>query len=195
MRYFIKDKSRITEGIVVSLCWFVNCLQNYGLNLALGSLEGNILSNAAISNVTGFCACLISYPILLYAKRKPAQIIGFGLTLAASMSYVFAGSIFLKYFLLFWIKFGISITFILIYCFTTELYPTQIRGLAFGLANTFGRLATIISSVMVGVDPSFFMWLNVGQSLLIISLTMFLPETKGVELQDKINEKKQEITP
>jgi uncharacterized membrane-anchored protein YitT (DUF2179 family) len=94
----------------------------------------------------------------------------------------------IQYFLIFCIKFGISLTFILIYCFTTELYPTQIRGLAFGLANTFGRLATVVSALLVNVPSSFFMWLNVGQSLMIILLTFFLPETKGVKLIDKITE-------
>ena len=111
---------------------------------------------------------------------------GFILTLLGSLAYVFVRIEAVQYFLLFCIKFGISLTFILIYCFTTELYPTEIRGLAFGLANTFGRLATVISAVMVNVDPSVFMWLNVGQSLLIIILTFLLPETKGVQLEDKI---------
>lgn len=132
----------------------------------------------------------MSYPVLLYAKRKPAQILGFSLTMLASAGYVYAGNIVLQYFLLFCIKFGICLTFILIYCFTTELYPTQIRGLAFGLANTFGRLATILSSLMVGVDASIFMWMNVGQSLLIILVTFALPETKGLMLADKISENK-----
>lgn len=108
----------------------------------------------------------------------------------ASAGYVYAGNIVIQYFLLFCIKFGIALTFILIYCFTTELYPTQIRGLAFGLANTFGRLATILSSLMVGVDASIFMWMNVGQSLLIILVTFILPETKGLVLADKISENK-----
>ncbi len=124
--------------------------------------------------------------MLLYAKRKPAQIMGFILTLLGSLAYVFVDNKGVQYFLVFCIKFGISLTFILIYCFTTELYPTQIRGLAFGLANTFGRLATVLSALMVNVDPSVFMWLNVGQSLLIILLTFLLPETKGLQLEDKI---------
>ncbi len=110
------------------------------------------------------------------------------LTLAGCFFYVFTTNLSIQYFLLFCIKFGISLTFILIYCFTTELYPTQIRGLAFGLANTFGRLATVISALLVNVPSYYFMWLNVGQSLLIILLTFFLPETKGVNLLDKITE-------
>ena len=130
----------------------------------------------------------MSYPVLLYSKRKPAQIMGFCLTMVASGAYVFVENIAIQYFLLFCIKFGIALTFILIYCFTTELYPTQIRGLAFGLANTFGRLATILSSLMVNVPASIFMWMNVGQSIIIILSTFLLPETKGMVLADKINE-------
>lgn len=79
-------------------------------------------------------------------------------------------------------------TFILIYCFTAELYPTEIRGLAFGLANTFGRLATVMSALMVAVDSSVFMWMNVGECILIILCTFILPETKGMTLMDKIEE-------
>lgn len=90
----------------------------------MGHLEGDILINAAISNATGFIACLLSYPVLLYAKRKPAQIIGFSMTMVASIVYVWVDNTGLKYALLFCIKFGIALTFILIYCFTTELYPT-----------------------------------------------------------------------
>jgi OCT family organic cation transporter-like MFS transporter 4/5 len=152
MKYFIKNKRRIVEGTVVALCWFINVMQNYSLNFELGHLEGDILINSAISNVTGFFACFLSYPVLLYAKRKPAQILGFSLTMIASLIYIFVSGVAIKYFLLFFIKFGIALTFILIYCFTTELYPTQIRGLAFGMANTFGRLATLVASSIVTVD-------------------------------------------
>jgi hypothetical protein len=43
---------------------------------------------------------------------------------------------------------------------------------------------------MVGVPASIFMWMNVGQSLLIILVTFILPETKGIVLCDKISESK-----
>ena len=38
MAYFVKTKSRLIQAIIVSLCWFVNCLQNYGLTLELNQL-------------------------------------------------------------------------------------------------------------------------------------------------------------
>lgn len=85
-------------------------------------------------------------------------------------------------------RFGIAMTFILIYCFTTELYPTQIRGLAFGIANTFGRIATLVATCISALDSDVFMWINVAVSIFMILLTLFLPETKGIELTDKIKE-------
>ena len=33
MAYFFKTKTRIVQAIIISLCWFVNVLQNYGLTL------------------------------------------------------------------------------------------------------------------------------------------------------------------
>ena len=151
-------------------------------------LQGDILINTGISNSTAFFACFLCFPILLYAKRKPAQILGFCLTLIASMAYIFIDVLTVRYLLISFMRFGICLTFILIYCFTTELYPTQIRGLAFGIANTFGRLATIIASALTSVDTNVFMWMNVVESIIIIGLTFFLPETKGIQLMDKIVE-------
>jgi hypothetical protein len=60
--------------------------------------------------------------------------------------------------------------------------------LAFGLANTFGRVATIVASSMVTVDSVVYLWMNVAGSLFIIILTLYLPETKGLELKDMICE-------
>ena len=36
LAYFVKTKKRLAQAVIISLCWFVNCLQNYGLNLELG---------------------------------------------------------------------------------------------------------------------------------------------------------------
>lgn len=168
--------------------WFVNIFQQYGLNFQLEHLPGELLINSGISNGTAFIACFLCYPVLLHAKRKPAQLIGFCLTLLASGAYIFVENEVLRYVLIGLMRFGICFTFILIYCFTTELYPTQIRGLAFGIANTFGRIATIFASAMVTVNGNVFMLITAFLSVLIIVLTFFLPETKGVELKDKIYE-------
>jgi len=110
--------------VIIALCWFVNILQQYGLNFALEKLQGDLVINAGISNSTAFFACFLCYPVLLYAKRKPAQIIGFSLTMIASFLYVWTDLLTLKYILIGIMRFGICLTFILIYCFTTELYPT-----------------------------------------------------------------------
>ena len=40
-------------------------------------------------------------------------------------------------------KFGASASFSIVYLYTAELYPTEIRGLAVGLCSTFARIGGI----------------------------------------------------
>lgn len=134
---------------------------NYLLNFELGNLEGEILINAGISNITQFGACLLSIPVVIYFKRKPTQIIAFSMVLIGSLGYIFAEDMVGRYILLMIIKFGIALSFIMIYMLTTEIYPTEIRGLAFGITNVFGRLGTVVAASLVGVGATVFMWMNV----------------------------------
>lgn len=147
-----------------------------------------MLVNAAISNGTGFLACYLSYPVIMFTKRKPSQIIGFTLTLLSSFFYMFFENIYILYVLIMLMRFGITLTFNVAYMITTEMYPTQIRGLAFGIANLFGRIGTMVAAGIIELPSWVFMSMNIVECLVIIIFTFFLPETKGIELSDKIEE-------
>jgi MFS family permease len=90
----------------------------------------------------------MAYPIILYMKRRHAQILAFTLSGIGSVIYNYMTSVIWRYVFIFVVKFGIAISFIIVYVLTTELYPTEIRGLAFGLSNTFGRVGTIFATLM-----------------------------------------------
>jgi len=85
------------------------------------------------------------------------------------------------------LKFGSASAFCIVYVLTTELYPTEIRGLAFGLSNTFGRIGSIVATIMTEFDPTVYLTINFLLSIACIILSLLLKETKGVELQDKIS--------
>jgi MFS family permease len=89
------------------------------------------------------------------------------------------------------IKFGTAISFCIVYVLTTELYPTEIRGLAFGLSNTFGRIGTIFATMMTETSPRIYFLINTGLSISVILVTFFLKETKGIELLDKISQQEE----
>ncbi|MSR06108.1 MAG: MFS transporter [Gemmatimonadetes bacterium] len=75
--------------------------------------------------------------------------------------------------------------------FTTELFPTEWRGDAFGWANNLlGRIGYVIGPIVVGAAAGSIGWGNavsltaiaVGVTLLFIMV--WLPETKGKELEE-----------
>lgn len=92
---------------------------------------------------------------------------------------MFVDSVYIKYFLVFALKFGSASAFCIIYVVTTELYPTEIRGLAFGLSNTFGRIGGILSTLMIQSGPDIYLTISLLLSIVCIAFSLLLKETKG----------------
>ncbi len=51
-------------------------------------------------------------------------------------------------------KFGAAGCFAIIYQYTAEIYPTQIRTIAVGSASMAGRLGSIVAPIIVVIEPS-----------------------------------------
>jgi putative MFS transporter len=74
--------------------------------------------------------------------------------------------------------------------YTTELFPTELRGDAFGWANSLlGRLAAVFSPMLVGKLAASWGWglavssTALGPLLALVLILMLLPETRGQELE------------
>ena len=131
---------------------------------------------------------MCAYPVIKYSKRKRAQTIFFALSGGGSLLYMMVDNVMGHYLLVFMIKFGTASSFCVIYVLTTELYPTEIRGLAFGISNTFARLATLLATIVAEFDPSIYLTINFFLSISVIALSLMITETKGLELKDKISQ-------
>ena len=104
------------------------------------------------------------------------------------------GSVTLQTAALFLARFMMTALYLLIYVYTSELFPTSLRSLAMGMCTAVGNLGGLLApnlvllSGVIGVAP-----------LLIISVLLFcccvvgwgLPETKGVQLSDVGKDEKQ----
>ena len=66
--------------------------------------------------------------------------------------------------------------------YTAELYPTELRGSAVGLASTFGRLGGIIAPLLAGIEGLLPYVIMGGSALAGGLLAIFLPETLGTTL-------------
>lgn len=84
-------------------------------------------------------------------------------------------------------KLGAGSAFQLVMLWTTELFPTAVRGTAFGFSNVFGRIGGIIAPVISSIIPLWFMLLFGVISLVCCIISFFLNETRGMELEDHID--------
>ncbi|XP_030828384.1 organic cation transporter protein-like [Strongylocentrotus purpuratus] len=91
-------------------------------------------------------------------------------------------------------KFGISGAFAIIFLYTVELYPTNIRGIAMGSCSMFSRVATI-SAPLVLILAKYWDPLPIviyGSLSVIASLSaLALPETRGKKLPETLEEGEQ----
>ncbi|XP_054752660.2 organic cation transporter protein-like [Lytechinus pictus] len=91
-------------------------------------------------------------------------------------------------------KFGITGSFAIIYLYTVELYPTNIRGVAIGNCSMFSRVASISAPLVLILakywDP---LPLVIYGSLSVIAAlsALALPETRGRKLPETLEEGEQ----
>jgi putative MFS transporter len=86
--------------------------------------------------------------------------------------------------------FGASAVMVVLNTYTTELFPTHLRGNAFAWANSLiGRIGYVISPLVVGYLAGTFGWglsvkfTVIGLITVIIMILILLPETKAKELE------------
>jgi len=86
---------------------------------------------------------------------------------------------------------GITAVGVVLSAYTAELFPTELRGTAFGLSNhLLGRTAFIISPLGVGFAATHVGWghavamTTALPALALLLILILLPETRGKELED-----------
>lgn len=70
-----------------------------------------------------------------------------------------------------------------LYGWTPEAFPAAVRGSAAGLASFWGRLASIVAPVVAARASTLGQLYMAGGGVLVCTvLTMFLPDTHGVDV-------------
>jgi MFS family permease len=83
------------------------------------------------------------------------------------------------------IKGGLSIAYIVVYAYGSELFPTSIRGTAFGVSVTIARLVGLLSGELIDLAKSWdlpSMTLCASTSLIGALALILLRETYNVKL-------------
>ena len=200
---FLHGREMTIVTMKICYLWFACCLTFIGLSLNSSKMNGNIYINNLISATSQFIACIKIAPYL-------SQKLGHRLNL--SVSFGFSGLMLVITWILqiSIIKFNmkvhwtvisgvanlgrlfICVVFAVIYPFSSNIYPTVVRGSGVSLASACARLGAISYGVLVPVSSLLENLGLVGGIYLFFAVFAFagvfvvssLPEVKeGVKLQ------------
>ncbi|XP_050395547.2 solute carrier family 22 member 3 [Patella vulgata] len=194
-----KRKRLAVTLIIIWFTWFTNSLTYFGIYLSSSSLAGNIYLNFFLNALVEAPAALIYWFTIDSIGRKKTCIIfhviaTFGL-ISATILKVYANdnesvSTAATVFALIG-KLGISGSFNVLFTYTPEIFPTNIRNIAFGTSCTSGRIAGMLApfSSLLAVKIPWAPGAIFGVSCFFTTLSiLYLPETMGKELPQTMDD-------
>jgi len=175
--------------------WMVTTMCYYGLTSAAATLTPDLYLNFTLAILVEIPAHFAGLLLLDRLGRKPVL----GLSqLLAGVTCIAAGLItsndlrWLQVVLSLVGKFGAAASFAIVFVYTAELFPTEIRSTAVGGSSFCGRIGGIIAPQIALLDTVWtpFPLLIMGTGSLIggILVFAFLPETLGKKLPSSMQE-------
>lgn len=143
----LKSSSLLKRLAVCIFIWMTNTLVYYGLSLNSVLIEGNQHVNFMLVCLIEIPAVTLNYFISHKVGRRKTLFASF---LICGISVVISGFIpsnisWLKLLLFLIGKFSISVSFLMTYVFTTELFPTNLRHRCLGMCSMFGRIGSMVA--------------------------------------------------
>lgn len=195
---FTSGKYLCLTTLNICFQFIVIVMAYYGLSFSAGDLPGNIYVNNVINGAVEVAAYIIIFFVLNKLGRRlltagPLLFSGVcmigGMILTQFVQDQWAKEVFR--WLMFAGKFGVSGSFAVIWIYSAELFPTEIRGTALGVGSMAGRIggicAPFINNYWESIPwfpPTIFgAFCIVGGFLLLL-----LPETSGRPLMSTIEE-------
>jgi len=175
--------------------WMVTTMCYYGLTSAAATLTPDLYINFLLAIFVEIPAHFALLLVLDRLGRKP--VLGLSQILAG-VTCIGAGLItrdslrWLQISLALVGKFGATASFAVVFVYTAEMFPTEIRSSAVGASSLCGRVGGIIAPQIAGLSS---VWpplplIIMGSGALVggVLVFMFLPETLGKRLPDTMQE-------
>lgn len=143
----IKSKSLILRLINCLFCWFTNSFIYYGLNINSVALAGNKYTNYIFVNLVEVPAVFGAYYLMDKIGRKKTLcscLLISGIACVAS-EFVADDADAARLILYIIGKCGVTISFTILYVFSSELFPTYLRHSFMNACSTFGSVGSMIA--------------------------------------------------
>lgn len=179
----------LPRTLILMGLWITTVLSYYALTLNATSLAGNIFLNFILSFVADMPSCLFIYAFVdrlgrRYSITLAHSMLGAGCITMAFLPKSQSQTIMAMYLMG---KFASSVSMNVLWLYTAELFPTNLRAQAVGLcsmvARIFGMTAPFIAKLGSIWPPLPMLVLGVP-ALVCGWLTILLPETTGRDLME-----------
>ncbi|XP_045523502.1 organic cation transporter protein-like [Pieris brassicae] len=178
--------------LINGVVWFCCSHTFFGINQYIGRLPGNIYVNVFISAVSIVPGLFLVVVASLYCSRKVSLVLSFaaaGLTLLvfifipSQMTYTIIGFAILGQMINY-------VSFVLIYLYTSEVFPTVVRNSAMGFVSMCARIGGFIAPFVVDIEAAPWVSVLIFSAVSFLAGFMCLPlrETKGIVLLNTIEE-------
>ncbi|XP_059057425.1 organic cation transporter-like protein [Achroia grisella] len=177
--------------VIAALVWMFCSHTFFGVNQYIGRLQGNIYLNVILSAATLAPGLILVIIGTRFLKRKTSIIISFTVAAMSLLIFIFVPSNIETLMLLFAIigLTGAYTSFVQLYLFTSELFPTVIRNSAMGFSSMFARFGGFVAPFVVNIGVE---WISIliFSSIAFVAalLCYFLPETKDIVLLNSIEQ-------
>ncbi|KAM8881616.1 solute carrier family 22 member 13-like [Synchiropus picturatus] len=174
---------------IMSFMWFATSVVYTGLSVNVGGFGLSIYLTQFIFALVEIPACFGVLPLIDYLGRKYplSGLLSFGglaclgiLAIPKDLPVVVTVVAVLG-------KFALTGCFSIVYVYTAELYPTNVRQSGVGLNATFARVAGILApliKLLVIFHETIPMLIYGIVPIIAAVLCLFLPETRNTQLQD-----------
>lgn len=195
----LRNRRIFLISLIIWFTWVTNTFTYFGMTLTSTSLAGNRFLNFFLSSFAEYIAVIFEYSMLRCLGRRTISIVfhaacAVSLASATLLSQFSGGNSNLQMASVvttFVGKAAITGSFSVLFLFTPELYPTNLRNAGLGFSSTFSRLGALISP-FVGTLAEEVPWapgtIFSGMCFIVTLLILKVPETRGVELPQNLKE-------
>ncbi|XP_069690614.1 organic cation transporter protein-like [Periplaneta americana] len=189
----LRSKILLARLVNCAFCWITNSFVYIGLSLSAVSVGGGKYTNFMLVAVVEVPAYAVTPFFSDRFGRKLSLCVSLLIAGVCCIAFAFIPEDYdtLKLIIFLAGKFAITVAFTVVYVFTAELFPTELRHTMLGTCSMVGRVGSIIapqSPLLAQIFKSLPFFLFGGISIASGLLILLVPETLNQKLPDTVEE-------
>ncbi|XP_046399311.1 organic cation transporter protein-like isoform X2 [Ischnura elegans] len=198
VKEMMSSKILMIRLIVNFICWMSVTMVYFGLSLGSVTLSGNMYVNFAVTALVETPGNGLSWPMMERLGRRWSLVLTFVFSGVLCLATPFlpddGGASWLPITAFLLGKIFITASFNILYTYSSEMFPTGLRGSSLAACSTFGRIGSMLApqAPLLAVYGPSLPYIVFGLMALIAGFSsLVLPETLNQNLPDTVKEAEQ----